>query len=86
MKINNMTKIFLIIIIISSLLITGCNNQNDDGKQSMEITNNSNINSNEKEFVNTKSHTCPYGIEQEKYPRCGLYEDKDNNGFCDLSE
>jgi len=31
--------------------------------------------------------SCPWGIEDDPYPgRCGLYDDKDGNGACDLSE
>lgn len=29
---------------------------------------------------------CPWGIENETSPRCGLWDDRDQNGICDLSE
>ena len=88
MNIKILSKIVLITIIISLIIMTRCNSQSIDEKQKKNIIINKSNQSiqDENSFINTKSHTCPYGIKHERYPRCGLYEDKNNNEYCDLSE
>ncbi len=76
---KQITTIVSISFIIILILLTAC-------EETSVKTNNTNSEDNLTEFNNPLSHTCPHGIENETTPRCGLYQDKNSDGICDLSQ
>ena len=41
----------------------------------------------EEDYTEVVTSSCPRGLVHDEYPgRCGLYQDSDSNGICDLSE
>ena len=68
---NKLISFFILIVLL--ITITGCTQQ---VSEQTEITAN---------VVNTPS--CPRGIEHDSYPgQCGLYQDANSDGYCDLGE
>lgn len=73
--------VILIVVISLTAVLVGCS-QDDrpETEQNTSISQNT---------ISSAAYEaeCARGIENDSYPgSCGLYTDKDNNGFCDLGE
>ena len=83
-----MKKIILIIILILSLTtLIACAPQTTTQETKEQVQTQTGENQETFDSRPTPSEvTCPHGRVYEDYPGCGLYQDSDDDGYCDHSE
>jgi hypothetical protein len=71
--------IALTLLMLLSSLLAGCSQEKGtaDDQQNVSLSQN----------TLSGGAECPRGVEDDPYPgSCGLYVDKNNDGFCDLGQ